>query len=1048
MNGLRRVMTSASYYLQITVLVGVLSGFTNIVLPAPDASADTSSSVSSEDAYVVTSGASLNTNYGGATGLNISNAANRAFVKFSLTSIPSSAIITGVTLVVNQTQANITSGAINVRSASSAWSENTVTGATMPSYDTVNTLASTTVATSGTPLPVGDISIPLAASSVTPGNSSVSFAFDYSVGGIVAQIASRETGGTGPRLNLTYTLPPTIQRTIFAKEDAMLSNTDPTTNYANSNEMSISSANFRTLLKFNTSFIPTGSSVTSVKLRYYYTADVAAPASGNVRIHPYGAAWSESAVTYANQTWDSTVLTNGSVTPAAGVWDEVTLPLSVVSGSDVSFGLDYSISGKVAKIASHEDPQFAPQLVINYTPVQYTGVALTTTGDAYVLAENSQANTGSYSYMRVYNFIDGNHQSLIKFDETSIPVGSTVTSAKLRLNYPYGVASNVNVFKTNNAAWSESTVTSVTAPPTSGSSIATASPTSFGLFDTVLPTNTLNLGGEQTFKVTHPGGAEPLYLSTKESGSNLAPKLVLDYTVSSNTPPLVATTDNPTAISQNDAQFNATIDTNNTAASYYFEYYHTGGATPAYINRTPVYTLSAAVGPQTITKNQTYKFASGTTYQYRVVAFNDTGTWYGTYKQFVTPAATNRIIAIGGDMSCDPSSANYNSGLGSGNNCRQKATSDAIIADTTIEKVIALGDNQYECGSPGGFTESYGPSWGRFKSKTMPVPGNHEYATGSQVKSTYCRGQLTAVYAAGGTQITLNRGPGGTFPATGTFPIRLVKTTCADQTSSDNVGCYDDFTATVSSTNTWVVTRINDGTPALGFGVGADVLFMDGRSAAGYYDYFGNIASPRQPGCQDHCAGYYSWNIGNWHMIALNSNCSAADKFNANTSIGCTAGTPQYQWLVNDLKTVKPSQGILAYIHHPRLSSGDHGDHDGISNTTDLSDIWNLLRSKNGDIMLAGHDHDYERFRLMGYSVNKVIAPDVDGMRMWVVGNSGKNLISGTPDPKHNANRLAFTNQSYGVLKLTLRPTNYSWEFVKVGGNAFTDTGTTALYTN
>lgn len=1049
MGTLKRYFIRVGYTLQTVVLGLALAGTTGIVRPTTT-SAETTTIVANEDAFVVTSGASSSTNFGSSNPLNISNSTNRAFVKFPLSSLPSSATVSSITLVVNQTQTGITSGALNVHNSPSTWNENTLTGLNMPSYTTA-ALASSPTATASTPLPVGDITFTLPGSTVSPGAPDVSFAFDYSVSGIVAKIASRESGTTtGPRLILNYSLPSSVSQTVNSKEDAYVVSTLPSNNYGAASPLNVSSATNRGLLKFSTAFLPAGTSVVSVKLRLYHKATLT---TGGVRVHPYGTTWSEGTINYATTAWDTTILATSSTLPTAETWEEITLPLNAVTvgASDVSFGLDYSVSGVVAKIASHEDAASAPQLVVSYTPVQGSAT-LPVTEDTFMASSNTATNYGNATSLFASN---STNRTLLKFNAAQVPVGATINGVSLVVNQTVsGLTSGGIRVHPALSSWAENTVTWATQPTWDTTILSTSGVPTVGSMNLTLPTSSVYGGAVVSFGLDYSVSGVVAKTSSKEAAGNVGAYLVVNYTVNSATPPPTATTTAATDVGENAATLTASINPNNVASSYYFEYYHndTPGLPQPQVVRTNSSQIAASLTAQQVSLPTTYRFAPNTAYSYRVVAYNANGTTYGNYMTFTTAAATDHVIATAGDMSCDPSSASYYGGLGAGTNCRQMATSDAIIADTTIEKVIPLGDNQYECGSPAGYAQAYDASWGRFKNKTMPVAGNHEYATGSQVTSTYCRGALTAGYTGGGTQISVDRGPGQTFPASGTFAIRLIKATCI-QTTTDNTTCYDNFTATVTSDpNVWDVVRTADTgtqTPVLDFAQGDYVVFMDGRAAYGYFGYFGDIASPNQPGCTDHCAGYYSWNIGNWHMVALNSNCSAADKYNSNASVGCTVGTAQYNWLVADLNTVKPGQGILAYIHHPRLSSGEHGDHDGISNTTDLSDIWNLLRSYNGDIMLAGHDHNYERFKQMGYSVNRVIAPEpTTGMRMWVIGNGGKNLISTPANPIHDADREVFNNTGLGVLKLTLGTSSYSWQYVNAAGIGFPDVGTTPLHTN
>jgi len=174
--------------------------------------------------------------------------------------------------------------------------------------------------------------------------------------------------------------------------------------------------------------------------------------------------------------------------------------------------------------------------------------------------------------------------------------------------------------------------------------------------------------------------------------------------------------------------------------------------------------------------------------------------------------------------------------------------------------------------------------------------------------------------------------------------------------------------------------------------------------AAGYFSYFGAAAGT--PG-----EGWYSYDLGAWHVVALNSNCEF---------VGCGEDSPQYAWLEADLRA-NPVACTLAYWHHPRVSSGRHGD----DPRTDA--LWRTLASAGADLVLVGHDHDYER-----------IAP-IDSMRSFVVGTGGRSLYAF--ERPTGARTELRVNDSYGLLMLTLREAGFSWRFVPAEGSTLLDAG-------
>ncbi len=224
--------------------------------------------------------------------------------------------------------------------------------------------------------------------------------------------------------------------------------------------------------------------------------------------------------------------------------------------------------------------------------------------------------------------------------------------------------------------------------------------------------------------------------------------------------------------------------------------------------------------------------------------------------------------------------------------------------------VITMGDNQYDDAHLSDFQNYYDKTWGRFKSKTKPVPGNHE--------------------------------------------------------------TYSD--------------------PPL----------------AGYKGYFGSIATPQGK-------TYYSWDQGNWHFIALDSNESSKP------------GSAQLEWLKRDL-AANGKGCVAAYFHHPRWSSGDHG------NNTSSAGLWETLVANKTDLVLSGHDHHYERFKPLNASGQA----DPNGTRSVIGGGGGAPLYKVSANPAVTE----FAKSVHGVLKLTLTDNTYSWQLVGLDGKAIDSTPT------
>ena len=245
-----------------------------------------------------------------------------------------------------------------------------------------------------------------------------------------------------------------------------------------------------------------------------------------------------------------------------------------------------------------------------------------------------------------------------------------------------------------------------------------------------------------------------------------------------------------------------------------------------------------------------------------------------------------------------------------------------LTADTATAQIVAgiagtvftAGDNAYETGSATNFRDCYDPTWGAFRERAWPAPGNHDYKT------------------SGG---------------------------------------------------------------------------------AGYFDYFGARAGPGG-------TGWHAYDLGKWRIYALNSNCAA---------VGCGVGSEQEQWLRADLAT-SPRACVLAYWHHPRFSSGQHG------NDPVMAPLWDALYQAGAEVIINGHNHNYERF---APQTPAGTADNAKGIRQFVVGTGGASLRSfGTI----RANSQVRNSTTHGVIKLTLSATGYAWQFLPIAGKTFTDSGT------
>jgi hypothetical protein len=224
------------------------------------------------------------------------------------------------------------------------------------------------------------------------------------------------------------------------------------------------------------------------------------------------------------------------------------------------------------------------------------------------------------------------------------------------------------------------------------------------------------------------------------------------------------------------------------------------------------------------------------------------------------------------------------------------------------------------------------------------------------------------------------------------------------------VGALSEFQTVYDST--W--GRLN----ALSHPVPGNHEYQASSAASGYFDYFNGAGNPTGLAGQ-RGKGYYSYDLGNWHLIALNSNCSKVG--------GCGTGSPQELWLATDLAT-HPSSCILAYYHHPNFKSA--------SVTTTLTPaFWQDLYVADADVVLNGHAPSYERFARQ--TPSGAADPNA-GIREFVVATGGRyHTAFSTIAPNSGARN----NTDFGVLLMTLRPDGYDWRFQAIAGGKFTDVG-------
>jgi alkaline phosphatase len=198
--------------------------------------------------------------------------------------------------------------------------------------------------------------------------------------------------------------------------------------------------------------------------------------------------------------------------------------------------------------------------------------------------------------------------------------------------------------------------------------------------------------------------------------------------------------------------------------------------------------------------------------------------------------------------------------------------------------------------------------------------------------------------------------------------------------------------------------------------IGNHDLEADGGAA--YWHVFGDRAGA--PG-----EGWYSYDLGAWHVVVLNSNCDR---------IGCDVGSAQHDWLVADLGA-SDADCTLAYWHHPRFTSGKHGAEPVFG-----AAFWTTVADAGAELVLAGHDHHYERFAPMDAAGSP--APAADGLRQFIVGTGGGVL---RPAVRVAPGSELIIDDAYGILELSLSPGAYAWSFIGVDGTEL-DAGSGACH--
>jgi PKD repeat protein len=525
----------------------------------------------------------------------------------------------------------------------------------------------------------------------------------------------------------------------------------------------------------------------------------------------------------------------------------------------------------------------AAMLLTSSPPALTSAEATTTvlaTADGYVRSAKPTSNYASATDIRVRSASD-TYTGYVQFTVDGLTAAPS--RVVLRLFVTDASPDGGAVWPVT-SSWSEATLTASTAPTYSGPALGDLPRASLGSWVEADVTQAVTGNGTYSFAIGPQSGNSVLYSSRE--GAN-PPQLVISGAGTPPPPPAAPV-----------ASFSATPTSGTAPLAVTFTDTSTGTPTSwAWDFDNDGTTDSTA-------QNPTHTYSSAGTYSVRLTVGNAGGN---------DTLTRTDLISATTPPPPDPGAAVL---VGAGDIAKCTSTVDeatAALVEAIPGAVFTAGDNVYENGTATEFANCYDPSWGRFRSRTRPTVGNHEYGT---------------------------------------------------------------------------------------------------TGASGYFGYFGAAAGEAGK-------GYYSYDVGSWHIVALNSECSI---------VSCAAGSVQEQWLRADL-AAHPTACTMAIFHRPLFSSAS------TSGATAVRPLWQALYDANAELIVNGHAHVYERYAPQ--------RPDgtLDlqrGIRQFTIGTGGvAHAGAGTLKP----NNEVFENVSYGVMKFTLRAGGYDWQFIPIPGDTLNDAG-------
>lgn len=845
------------------------------------------------------------------------------------------------------------------------------------------------------------------------------FRTTYAVSSAVQQISNKAEAAGLVATSLTF----------IAEADAQVNESNPSTNYGNSTYLQVDGASdpdVESFIRFTVNGV--SGTIQSARVRVYDTTNAS---TNGPAIYATGTSWAETGITWNNRPARASGALDNKGSISTGTWVEYDVTAWLEGNGTFSFVLAAD-STDAATFSSRQGSQ-PPQLVVTLTdvltststptstateastssstptntttptntatatptntPAAITTLTFVTNADAYANQSNPSTNYGNATTLQADGASDPDLESFIRFTVTGI--SGTIQNARLRVFDTTNGSTNGPAVYTTDTSWTETGITWNNRPARTSGAIDNKGNISAGTWVEYEVTSVVT--GNGTFSFVLAADSTDGAVFSSRQGSQ-PPQLVITLAGSSTVTPTFTPTGAATS--------------SNTPTD-------TATATPS-LSPTPTHTQAPTTSLTFITNADAY------------VNQSNPSTNYGN-------ATTLQV-----DGASDPDLESF---------IRFTVTGVSGAIQNARLRVFATtnGSNNGPAvySTDTSWTET-GIAWNNRPGRTSGAVDNK----GSIGTNTWVEYNVTPLVQGNGTfnfVLAADSTDGISFSSRqGSQPPQLVITFIIDGTLTPTptltptstlsaedaifVGAGD--ISACDTNNDELTAQLLDNIPGTVYTTGDNVYDAGtfaqytncydptwGRhkartkpipgnheyltsNAAGYFQYFNNIPA------------YYAYDLGSWRIYALNS------------EIDASASSPQVMWLQNDL-AANPSQCVLAYWHRPRWSSGaSHG-----SNSA-MQTLWQILYEADAELVLTGHEHNYERFAEMNAS-GAVVS---QGLREFVVGTGGRSHYNfGAILPASQVRN----SSTYGVLKLTLHATGYDWQFVPIAGSTFTDSGST-----